>query len=458
MNREEILKLIKGGETQEVEFKEAFQSNQEISKIMCSFANTDGGFLFLGVSKNGEIKGVKGDIDKLQQDIANAGQSIFSPPLISTTIHNFDGKKIVLVEIGKANDKNAHTFEGIVYVRIGSTKHKLEGQALFDFLKNKQILCFDETDSEAKLEDLDVNKIQAYLEKRNQPDYLKSNSVKDFIMNNLLGKANGVTKIKNAASLFFAKEPFKWHPQSEVRVVRFSGPEAIDVLSQQDLQSSPIENIEQAISFIRKNISKRFIIPESSAQRIEIEEYPLPVIREAVVNAVAHRDYYSYDSIQISIFSDRIELSNPGSLPEGLTKEFFGKRSVRRNPITYRLLRDCHYVEGLGTGIPKIINEMRKAGLKDPEFQFKGGFFIVILRNLKSTIKPIEGVKDLNERQYTALQYLQQNKTIKARTYANINNVSLPTALKDISDMIKFKYVKKVGSFRGAYYILKEEK
>src|SRR3989338_4452236 len=114
MNREELLKLIKGGETQEVEFKESFQSNQDISKIICSFANTDGGFLFLGISKNGEIKGVKGDLDKLQQDIANSGQNIFSPPLISTTLHNFDGKQIALIEIIKANDKNAHTFNGAV--------------------------------------------------------------------------------------------------------------------------------------------------------------------------------------------------------------------------------------------------------------------------------------------------------------------------------------------------------
>lgn len=458
MNQEEILSLIKNGENQQVEFKEGCPSNYELSKIICGFANTDGGYFIIGISKKGDIKGLTCNLDKLQQDISNANQRVSSPPLISTTHHSLEKKNILIVEINKANDKNAHTFEGAVYVRIGSTTRKLEGQSLFDFLKNKQILCFDEQDSEAKIEDLDKDKIHSYLSKRNQQDYLKTNSIKDFIISNMLGKINGDIKIKNVASLFFAKDPYRWHNQNEVRVVKFSGIAPINVISQKDFKSDPMENIDQAISFIRENISKRFVIPEDSPRRVEIEEYPMPVIREAVVNAVAHRDYYSYDSIQISVFDDRIEISNPGGLPEGLTKDFFGKRSVRRNPITYRLLRDCHYVEGLGTGIPKIINEMRKSGLKDPDFNFEGGFFVVTLRNIKSTIKPIEGMKDLSSRQLNALEYLNQNKTIKSKTYANLNSISLPIALRDLNEMIKFKYLKKVGSYRGAYYILNEEK
>ncbi len=458
MKKEELLSIINEGENQQVEFKEGCPSSHELSRIICGFANTDGGYFIIGVSKHGGIKGLACDLDKLQQDISNANQRVLSPPLINVQHFTVENKDLLLAEINKANDKNAHTFEGAVYVRIGSTTRKLEGQSLFDFLKNKQILCFDEQDSEAKIEDLDENRIKSYLEKRNRPDYLKANSVKDFIISNMLGKMNGSLKIKNVASLFFAKEPYKWHPQSEVRIARFSGIEPVNVISQKDFKSDPLENIAQAISFIRQNISKRFIIPEDSPRRIEIEEYPMPVIREAVVNAVAHRDYYSYDSIQISMFDDRIEISNPGSLPEGLTKEFFGKRSVKRNPITYRLLRDCHYVEGLGTGVPKMINEMRKSGLSDPEFNFEAGFFAVTLRNIKSSVKPIEGMKDLNQRQVNALNYLKQNKTIKSKTYANFNNISLPLALKDLNELIKFKFIMKIGAYRGAYYLLNEEK
>lgn len=458
MNKEELLLILQQGETQEVEFKESCPSKEHLARIICGFANTDGGFLILGADRKGQIKGLNGDLDKLQQDIANVNQDIFSPPLISTKVHSIEKHSLVIVEIKKANDKNAHSYEGIVYVRIGSTTHRLEGQSLFAFLKNKQILCFDEQDAEAGLNDLDKRRIELYLLKREQPNYLKTNSLLDFIVSNMLGKANGVLKLKNVASLFFTKDPYKWHPQNEVRVVKFAGIEPIQVIAQQDFRTDPIENIEGTITFIRQNISKRFIIPEDTPRRIEIEEYPMSVIREAIVNAVAHRDYYSYDSIQISIFDDRIEISNPGSLPEGLAREYFGKRSVRRNPITYRLLRDCHYVEGLGIGIPTMINDMRKAGLKDPEFNFEGGFFVVTLRNVKSSVKPIEGFSDLNKRQLNALEFLRQNKTIKSKTYVNINNISLPIAVRDLNEMIKFGFVKKVGSYRGAYYILNEEK
>ena len=320
MKQEELLALIKNGETQEVEFKEGCPNRYKLAEIICSLANTDGGFIILGVSEKGEMKGLRCDLDKLQQDIANTRQNIHSSPHVSTTIYTIKDKKIALVEINKANDKNAHTYNGAVYVRIGSTTHKLEGQELFDFLKNKQILCFDEQDSEAKLEDIDENRIKHYLIKRGQTDYLKSNNIQEFIISNMFGKLNGKLKLKNIATLFFAKEPHRWHPQSEVRIVRFSGTEPISIVVQRDFRSDPIENIEQTITFIRENISKRFIIPEDSPRRIEIEEYPTPVIREAIVNAIAHRDYYSYDSIQINIFEDRIEISNPGGLPQGLTK------------------------------------------------------------------------------------------------------------------------------------------
>ena len=458
MKKDEILELIKTGESQEIEFKEGCPPNSEISETLCALANTDGGYFIFGITKKGDVKGLTCNMDKFQQDISNANQSVHSSPIISTNHFDIDGKKILAIRVNRANDKNAHTFKGVIYVRIGSTTKRLEGQSLFDFLKNKQILCFDEQDSEVKLSDLDEEKVKYYLKKRDLENHLKSNSIKDFISSNMLGKINGEMKLKNVAVLFFSKEPHKWFTQNEIRVVKFEGTQPIDVVAQKDFISDPIDNIEKTLSFIKQHISKRFMIPADSPQRVEIDEYPNAVLREAVVNAVVHRDYFSYDSIQINIFDDRIEISNPGGLANGLTAEFFGKRSVRRNPIAYRLLRDCKFVEGLGTGIPKMINEMRKSGLRDPEFHFEGGFFVVTFRNTKSLFKPIEGMKDLNQRQIMGIEYLHQNKTIKSKTYANMNNVSLPVAIKDLNELAKFKYIKKVGTYRGAYYVMGEPK
>jgi len=223
------------------------------------------------------------------------------------------------------------------------------------------------------------------------------------------------------------------------------------------IQSNPVTSIEKSLSFVRKNLSKSIQI-KGNPRRQEKFEYPLEVIREAIVNAVAHRDYFSRDSIQIYLFSNRIEVTNPGSLPSGFPKELFGTLSVRRNPIIYRLLRDYGYVEGLGSGVPRMINAMRDHGLKDPEFGIYERFFRIALSSEKGKQKPIEEYSNLNDRQKKCIEFLKKHKSIKTKKYEELNNSSYGTAIADINELIKFKYIKKIGSYKGAYYILDEEK
>ncbi len=207
--------------------------------------------------------------------------------------------------------------------------------------------------------------------------------------------------------------------------------------------------------FAKKYLPSRLTITYEG-KRKEVFEYPMDVVREAIVNAVVHRDYFNKDAIQVYIFDDRIEITSPGSLPKGLTKELFGTISIRRNPIVYRFLRDLRYVEGLGTGIPRMRNGMRRSGLDDPHFVFTDTIFRVVLRHTKTKKKPIESKQDLNERQLKALKYLKENKAITTKTYMRINKVSYVTALKDIDEMINFEYLDRVGKRRGAYYVLKQ--
>jgi ATP-dependent DNA helicase RecG len=195
-----------------------------------------------------------------------------------------------------------------------------------------------------------------------------------------------------------------------------------------------------------------------SPRREDTYEYPPKVIREAITNAITHRDYFNINSVQVSIFDDRIEIVNPGGLPKGLSEQLFGTISVQRNRLTYRILRDMNYIEGLGLGISRMRNEMRHAGLFEPEFLHTDYFFRITLRNMKSRIKPIDGLKDLNERQVRAIEYLRTNKTIKTQQYAKMSRISITMALLDLKELLNHNYLKKVGSFRGAYYVLNEEK
>ncbi len=453
MDKDQILKIIESGESQEVEFKESFHSAQKFSEIMCGFANTYGGILLIGVNKKKEILGLSGDLDEIQQKVSSSAQAVSPPILPSIELYEIDNKKIIAIIIQRAIDNTFHTFQGVIWAKVGSTLKKIEGNQIVDFLRSKQILCFDETPSNAKLSDIDTDKIKAYLDLRKQSDYLKSHSVEDFLMSMKLASKNGDLKIKNSALLFFTKNTVFYNPQVEIKLVRFDGTEPVKIIAHELVQSDLIESIEKSLSFVKQNLSKSIQI-KLDARREEKFQYPVEVVREAIVNAVVHRDYFSKDAVQVYIFSDRIEITNPGSLPIGLPKELFGTLSVQRNPITYKILRDYGYVEGLGSGVPRMINGMREHGLEDPLFSFYEHFFRVILRNKPSELKPIDDMKDLNPRQVKALEFLKKHKSLKTKTYMEMNKISFGTARAEINELIKFGYIEKIGSFRGAYYIL----
>lgn len=456
MEARRIKEIIAKGENQEVELRESFHSAQDVSKAICALANTTGGLLFLGVSDDGEVIGLKESLDKVQQKIAAANQSIYPTPLISVETCEVDGKNIIVAIIQRPADNSYYTYQGAIYVRVGSTIRRLDGGTHLEFLRNRQILSFEESyDAVAKIENIDEAKIRSYLKMRKQEDYLDSHTVKDFLISSRLASENGALKIKNSAILLFGKNPVLFYPQIEIKLAQFSGKEPVNIISHQLIQEDLVNLIEQSAAFVKSHIRKAIKI--KGVQREEVYEYPESVIREAIVNAVAHRDYFSNDSIQIYVFENRIEITNPGSLPQGLPEELFGTISVQRNPIIYRFLRDMGYVEGLGTGIPRMKNEMRNSGLYDPDFKFTESFFRVILYNKKGSKKPIESVKDLSERQQKAIEYLHKHNSIKAKTYAAINKVSHATAVGEINELIEYGYLRKVGAFRGAYYVLHKD-
>jgi len=457
MNIEQLEEIVKSGENQEVEFKESF-GQQKTSKLICAFGNSYGGIIVFGVTDNGRIKGVESNLDELQRKISAANQNISPKPIISIETHKTDNKNLVVVIIQRATDGVYYTYEGVIYVRIGSSIEKLDGQSHLEFLRTKQILSFDENyESDAKVEDLDLDKIKYYLKSRNQDNFLESHSIEDFLISKKLASKNGKFKIKNSGVILFAKNPENFYPQSEIKFVKFKGKEPVEIIFHKLIQKDLFSSIDESFNLVKENIGKRIKIV-GSPKREEEYEYPLEAIREAIVNAIAHRNYFSKDSIQIYLFEDRMEITNPGSLPQGLPKELFGTISVQRNPITYRFLRDLGYVEGLGTGIPRMKNYMRKAGLRDPDFNFTESFFRITLYNKKGSKRPIKSKEDLNEKQKKALEYLKRNKALKSKTYAELNKVSHATAVGEINEMVEFGYLKKVGAYRGVYYILGEKK
>lgn len=145
MEVNQILTIIREGETQEIEFKRSFHSAQDISKTICAFANTLGGILFIGISEKNRINGIKENTDTIQQKISAANQSVFPTPLISIEIHKYKEAKFLAIIVQKSPDNAYHTFHGAIYVRVGSTTKRIEGQTHLEYLRNRQILSFDES-------------------------------------------------------------------------------------------------------------------------------------------------------------------------------------------------------------------------------------------------------------------------------------------------------------------------
>ena len=453
MDIKKINGLIKSGESEEIEFKESFHSFQEISKIICSFSNTHGGIIFLGVKDNGKIKGLINDNDTLQKQIANANSNIHPRPMVNVEIKEIEKKKIVLIIVHKADSSVFHSFEGVIYVRIGSTTQRLEGNSIVQFLKNRQILLFEEQiEPNANEEDLNTNKIKDYLSKRGQILEINKKNIQNFLLSKKLATLQECIKIKNIGLLFFAKNVQSFYPYAQIKLVRFDGTTAVKVIAYEEAKGDLIEMIEQAINFTKRFTSKEFNI--RGGKREEISFIPEEAIREAIINSVAHRDYFNKNETQMSMFDDRIEFTNPGGLPEGMNEDLLGSLSVQRNPLIYQFLKDYGYMEGLGSGISRIYNSTNKFNLKKPEFKITKDFFRLVIYNEKIKTK----ILDLNERQNEILDILKRKEKIKSKEYADIFKISIPSAVNDLNELEKKGYIKKIGAYRGAYYILGEKK
>ncbi len=442
----DVNKYLKQEESQVLERKRSLSDSKDIGHTICAFANTEGGILLLGVDDKGGVPGLeKEKLDPIQKQLADLTKKCKPVPSTRMEVKEISGKYTIVMLVNEVLD-TACFYDGKVWIRTGSTNRQLSSSELIDFLKSRRILNFEDEFSDATIDDIDRNKLDGYLRKRSMDESYKKKKTADLLFSLKLMKNNRVT---NLAVLFFAKDIMRFTPQAEIKLVRFKGIEPVDIIDAQYTANTLFEAIEQSLSFVLRNTKTRFEIKD--IKRKEIPEYPTAVVREAIVNAVGHRDYYNQNSIQISIFDDRIEVTSPGALPKDLTIEQLGRLASHRNARLYQMLSLADYVEGYGTGIPRMIKRMRERELPDPYFEEIGNFFRVTLYNGESR-KAIEQY-GLNELQQKMLRLIK-NKKNKSELIAKECNRSVPTIVKNLAEMEKKGLIKKIGKTRGAYYEL----
>ena len=452
-----IAEIIKAGESETVEFKNSTGEWKEIIKTISAFSNTRGGIILVGVDDKGNLIGVsvgKGTIEDLTNKIiANIEPKIY--PEID--IQTLNGKELITIKVESYPYDVVLAF-GKPFKRIGKNTVKMGKD---EYTKkiieiHKKDLYFDaQICADASFSDIDTKKVEEFIKKaRNERklDVDKSLSAEEALRK--LKLMNG-GRFTNAAVLLFGKEPQSFFIQAEIKCIKFNGTDvSSDMLDFKDIGGDLFAQVESAENFIFNNISRKAWIEEGKIERQEKWEYPPGAIREALVNAIVHRDYRSSGKAQVRIYDDRIEFWNPGSLPKGWTTDTLKKEHTSEpfNPLIFRMFSWVKYVEEIGSGTNKIVEWCRKWELPEPEFGTSGSSIFVRLRKDILNEEYLRKL-GLNERQIKAVMYVKEKGRITNKEYQKVAGVKERLATMEINDLVNKGILQKFGTTgRGTYY------
>jgi ATP-dependent DNA helicase RecG len=252
----------------------------------------------------------------------------------------------------------------------------------------------------------------------------------------------------------FGKDPQRRFIQSEVKCIRFKGVGVTgEMIDLRTVDGDVFDQLIEAEKFIFNNIALSAWIEEGKIQRQERWEYPPKAIREALANAICHRDYETTSKVQVRIFDDRMEFWNPGRLPEGWTVETLKQvhGSIPRNPSIAKQFFWVKYIEEVGTGTNKILEWCVDWGLPEPEFEFTGTSLVVTLRKSKLNEEYLDTL-GLNERQRKAINYMKKHKKITSNEYAELFSITDRTARNDLKSLLDKKILIQRGTSKKLTY------
>ena len=335
--------------------------------------------------------------------------------------------------------------------------------AMVDYLKQAgdlRTLPFDASSCpRATLSDLSQENIRAFLatakRERNYPLPANIGKEKALVHLNLLDDGQP----SHAAVLLFAKNPQRFLPTSEIKCMHFHGTTIRKPIpSYQIYKGTVFEMVDQATDFVLSKINRHIGTRENTVQAPATYELPKEAVTEAIVNAVAHRDYTSNASVQVMLFADRLEVWNPGELPPPLTPERLREphASIPRNPLIAEPLYLARYIEKAGSGTLDMIERCAEANLPSPDFEERAGVFVTTLWRDWLTDEVL-GSLGINERQRKALIHLKTNDHIGNIEYQSLFGVAKRTAHRDLMSLVEKGVLEKIGTTgKGTVYVLRK--
>ncbi len=436
-------------ENQNIEWKEIWKD--EYLKWICGFANANGGKIFIGKNDNGEIAGLKNS-KKLLEDIPNKIKNILG---IIVDINLHKTKNGNYLEIIVEKQPFPVNYKGQYFYRSGSTNQELKGLALDKFMLQKKGKTWDSiVMPNVKITDLDNKTFEFFKNKASISKRIDDSVLTDNIPNLLENlKLLENKQLKRSAILLFHPDPEKFITGAFIKIGYFQTD--TELIYQDEIHGNLFEQIEKTIELLFTKYIKA-IISYEGIHRVETYEYPKEAVREAVLNALTHKDYSAGTPIQISVYDDKIMIWNYGKLPENWTIENLTVKhsSVPFNPDIANTFFRAGYVESWGRGTIKIIEKCKEQGLPNPEFSNNGNDFWLIFRKDIYNEEYLKNIK-LNNRQLSALLFWKKEKEITNSMYSKKYNITDRTALRDLNDLVKKGLLKKIGEKKKTKYIYK---
>ncbi len=445
-----LLSQIQLGESKTLELKAELPRHEQIAKTIVAFANTSGGKLVIGVADDLTIVGVtEDDLPELQDRITSIVFDRCSPAILPEIYSaNLQGKLVLVVEVFRGNllpyylkseGKNDGT-----YLRVGATNRKAEFESIVELERQRRNLSFDdEVCREQDWRALDLTGLTARFAARSRPlDEEKLQNLK------LLKLDQGQLYPTQGLMILLGL-----YPHVVIKCARFKGTDMSVFLDRKEYGGDLLGQLEQAEAFIKNHIHLRGEI--NGLQRTDRFELPMEALREALVNAIAHRDYTNQGrDIKVGVYDDVVNVVSPGGFPSTLTMEsLLDGRSEIRNRVVARVLKELGYIEQWGSGVGRMRSACVAMGLAEPRIRERGDFVDVEFYRPASIGKVSASIGKVSDHERRVLDCLQTQDSITSKAVEGLIGVKEARARRILKEMVDKALIEKRGSGRSTYYV-----
>ena len=462
MNSPDILTEISAGESKTLEFKETIPPGDKIAQTVIAFSNKAGGKIVIGVTNTGEISGVpEADIAHLKDALTSMIWDSCTPPVNWDIItENVQGKMLLIIRVypGKLKPyyiKSKGLDEG-TYIRIGATNRKAEKTNITELERERENISYDsEIDHTVIIDSLDITFLKNILSIKGK-DLTNDKLVNLGLIKDENGKRYATRGLVILCGLY---------ENTVTKCARFKGIDKTLFIDNKEYSGNLFSQIDAIEQFLQNHLNTRSDF--NSFQREDVWELPFLALREAIINAFVHRDYYNLGrDIKIAVYDNRVEIVSPGALPNTLTiHELYQGRSEIRNRVLAILFKECGYIEQWGSGIERMIQSCRKYSLKDPLIEETGDSVAVTFYRKTDTNAPAESGIDrrntvgipselLTTQEHVIISYLNTKGKITSKVIETILNIKESRSREILKEMVSKNMIQKKGGSKNTYYIV----